>query len=44
MTFLAIQCHKYFGVDLDIVWEIIQTDIPQFKIQIQALLNELSQS
>ncbi|HAG08475.1 MAG TPA: hypothetical protein DCK87_02760 [Desulfotomaculum sp.] len=26
------------------MWEIIQTDIPHFKIQIQALLNELSQS
>ena len=39
-----ILIHEYFGVDLDIVLEIIQIDIPQFKIQIQALLNELSQS
>ena len=36
-----ILIHEYFGVDLDIVWEIIRTDMPQFKIQIQALLNEL---
>jgi len=38
-----ILIHEYFGVDLDIIWEIIQIDIPQFKIQIQAFLNELSQ-
>ena len=37
-----ILIHEYFGVDLDIVWEIIQTDIPHFKIQIQNLLDELS--
>ena len=33
-----ILIHEYFGVDLDIVWEIIQTDIPYFKIQIKSLL------
>ncbi|KAA3657114.1 MAG: DUF86 domain-containing protein [Calditrichaeota bacterium] len=28
--------HAYFGIDLQIVWEIIQNDLPSLKAQIRA--------
>jgi uncharacterized protein with HEPN domain len=31
--------HEYFGVDLDLVLEIIQTDMPKLKDAIKALLD-----
>jgi uncharacterized protein with HEPN domain len=35
--------HEYFGVDLDIVREVIQTDIPRFKNEIKLLLDAMNQ-
>lgn len=35
-----ILIHEYFGVDLAIVWEIIQTDLPLLKRKIKRLLQE----
>ena len=35
-----ILIHKYFGIDLDIVWNIIKNDLPGLKIKIQAILKE----
>ena len=29
--------HDYFGVDLEIIWEIIQHDLPELKKQVNAL-------
>ena len=30
--------HEYFGVDLDIVWDVVKNDIPKLKKQIKELL------
>ena len=30
--------HEYFGVDLQIVWDTVHKNLPEFKKQIQALL------
>ncbi len=30
--------HGYFGIDLGLVWSIVQNDIPPFKKQIKAML------
>ena len=30
--------HEYFGVDLDLVWEILEHDLPPFKRDLQACL------
>ena len=30
--------HEYFGVDLEIIWEIVQNDIPELSRQVQNLL------
>jgi len=32
--------HGYFGVDLDLVWKVVERDLPQLKEQIQKLLKE----
>ena len=35
-----ILIHKYFGVDVDIVWNIVKKDLPGLKKKIQAVLEE----
>lgn len=32
--------HHYFGVDLEIVWDIVQNDLPKLKKQIELILQE----
>jgi uncharacterized protein with HEPN domain len=34
--------HQYFDVDIELVWEIINRDIPKFKKQIIGLLKKLN--
>jgi uncharacterized protein with HEPN domain len=36
-----ILVHEYFGIDVKIVWDILQEDLPKFKIQIEEILNQL---
>jgi uncharacterized protein with HEPN domain len=36
-----ILIHEYFGVDSEIVWEIIKNDLPTTKPMIIKMLNEL---
>lgn len=33
--------HGYFGVDLELTWDIIEHDLPQLKIKMQQILEEL---
>ena len=33
--------HHYFGVDLDIVWEIVKKDLPNLEKQIKKIKEEL---
>ncbi|MDH4129481.1 MAG: DUF86 domain-containing protein [Spirochaetota bacterium] len=35
--------HEYFGLDLDIVWKIINDELPSIKPSFAQLLNELDQ-
>jgi uncharacterized protein with HEPN domain len=30
--------HDYFGVDFDIIWDVLRTDIPQLKIEVEKIL------
>ena len=32
--------HHYFGIDLDIVWDIVKKDLPDLKKKIISILNE----
>jgi uncharacterized protein with HEPN domain len=34
--------HNYFGVDFDIIWDVLKTDIPQLKIEVGKILVEKS--
>jgi uncharacterized protein with HEPN domain len=33
--------HDYFGVDLDLVWDVVAVELPAARTRIVALLNEL---
>jgi len=35
--------HYYFGVDWDIVWDVVKNKLPTFKRQIEELLREIDQ-
>jgi len=32
--------HEYFGVDYEIVWDVVKNEVPEFKKQIEKLLKE----
>lgn len=34
--------HQYFGIDLDVVWNAVSTDIPALEKQVRALARKLS--
>jgi len=36
--------HHYFGVDLDIVWDIIKINLPELKKQMKSILKEKNNS
>lgn len=36
--------HHYFGVDLDIVWNIIKSDLPKLKNEIKGIIEDLEHS
>lgn len=33
--------HQYFGIDLEIIWDIIQTKLPVLDVHIKRILSEL---
>jgi len=37
-----ILAHSYFGIDIDIVWDIMQNKIPELKDQINLLLSKIN--
>lgn len=36
-----ILVHDYFGVDVNVIWNIVKKDIPVFKIKIEKIYNSL---
>ncbi|MFH1209753.1 MAG: DUF86 domain-containing protein [archaeon] len=36
--------HHYFGIDLDIVWEIIKKDLPKLKENIKKILEDMDKN
>lgn len=34
--------HEYFGIDIRIVWQVIQSDLPRLKTNIQKILKEIT--
>src|SRR6187431_3684698 len=41
ISFRNFIVHEYFGLDLELVWDVIINHIPSFKIQVEKILNEL---
>ncbi|MBP7689789.1 MAG: DUF86 domain-containing protein [Thermoflexales bacterium] len=39
--FRDVLIHDYFGIDLDEVWGVVQTNLPQLKQQIEVILQTL---
>lgn len=35
---LDILIHNYFGIDLDVVWSVIEDDLPGLQLYVEALL------
>lgn len=35
--------HEYFRIDIDLAWDMVQTDIPELASQVRRILEELSQ-
>jgi len=38
-----ILVHNYFGIDLDVVWAVVERDLPRLKPQITTILRDLEQ-
>ena len=38
-----ILIHQYFGIDLDLTWEVIKVDLPNLKKSILSLTNEIKE-
>lgn len=36
-----ILIHQYFGIDLELTWEVIQVEVPALKSKLETLLNSL---
>jgi uncharacterized protein with HEPN domain len=41
IEFRNILAHEYFRINLDIVWRIVERDLPNLKSQIEAIMQEL---
>jgi len=39
-----ILVHQYFGIDLEVVWQIVSTDLPKIKPEMEALLKNIEAS
>jgi uncharacterized protein with HEPN domain len=38
-----ILVHGYFAIDLDVVWDAVQQDVPPLKLAVEALLEKLEE-
>ena len=38
-----ILVHGYFAIDLDVVWDAVQRDLPDLKPKVEAVLNRLEE-
>jgi uncharacterized protein with HEPN domain len=36
-----ILAHRYFGIDVDIVWSAVEHNLPQLKSQVDLILSEM---
>ena len=41
VDFRNILIHEYFGIDFDIVWNVIQQDLPRLRRTIELIIQEI---
>ena len=41
ISFRNLLAHEYFGLDLELVWGIVTDNLPQLKIDVQKIINNL---
>ncbi len=41
MDMRNVLVHEYFGIDLDIVWRVIDRELPNLKRKVKAILEQL---
>ncbi|NJM00583.1 MAG: DUF86 domain-containing protein [Synechococcaceae cyanobacterium SM2_3_2] len=39
----TILVHQYFMIDLEVLWEVVQNDVPILKIKVQNILSQLGE-
>lgn len=39
-SFRNVLVHNYLGIDLEIIWNVVQRDVPQLKITLEAILRK----
>lgn len=39
-----ILVHDYFAVDTDVVWDVVERDLPDLKAKVQAILQKLERN
>ena len=37
-----ILAHRYFGIDVDVVWSVVEEDLPDLKTKVEAILKAIS--
>jgi uncharacterized protein with HEPN domain len=42
ISFRNFIVHEYFGLDLELVWDVVVNHIPSFKVQVEKILHDLS--
>jgi uncharacterized protein with HEPN domain len=42
ISFRNLIVHEYFGLDLELIWDVVVNHIPSFKIQVQRILKEVT--
>ena len=42
ISFRNFIVHEYFGLDLDLIWNVIVVHIPPFRLQIEKILTDIS--
>lgn len=40
MSFRNVLAHQYFGIDLEAVWAVVESDLPALKKKVQAIAGE----
>ena len=41
-AFRNVLVHDYLGIDMELVWSVVTTDVPEFKRQVSGILDEIA--